>query len=177
VFCSLAQLELANHHLESRYQTDKHHLLWVMTQFGCMANATSFEFRLSEKWSSQLEGLNDDAGDPYEFGWRFIDTPGVDDPNGREADETHLLQITQALCLEGKPINVIALVLSCHPPRFSYALQKTLKVFDAFFHAPHTWDQVCLLVTNVHAGVRQAQRDVFIKTTSSDKPCMRDQII
>jgi hypothetical protein len=71
---------------------------------------------------------------------------------------------------------VIALVVPILPPRFGGALQKTLKVIDAFFNESKTWGQVCIVVTNVHPGIQQTQRDAFTESSSPKSKCVRDQI-
>jgi hypothetical protein len=137
---------------------------------------------LPAAWASKSAPPKGGGPSPSDFSWELTDTPGLDDSKDESVDQSHLEAIAQAVQTSPGPVNVIALVMPILPPRFDTALQKTLKIIDAFFTDPQTWLRVCIVATNVHPGVRQAQRDGFTVSKPAAPPqpatrCVRDEII
>jgi hypothetical protein len=96
----------------------------------------TFTYELPPIWASKLSSERKQRN-PSEFVWHLIDTPGIDDSNGNDVDEQHLVKIIDFWRNNQIPLNLIVFVMPILPLRFNHALQKTLKIFDAFFNHSH----------------------------------------
>jgi hypothetical protein len=136
-------------------------------------NTTEFACDISPKWVPWPWSRRPD---PRCFYWYFVDTPGLEDSKGAEADIEYMHEMIESLKASPIPINVLALVVQFSPPRFSQTLQHTLKVFDSIFNEPKSWDQVCFIVTHTPHNATNEEREAWTKTIGNDK-CVRDQLI
>jgi hypothetical protein len=78
---------------------------------------------------------------------RVMDTPGFDDPNGREADLTHYKAISYAIREEGS-LNAILILFNARIPRFGDALKAMLRQLASFMKPIDFLDHVGIVFTH-----------------------------
>jgi hypothetical protein len=132
---------------------------------------------LPRAWAAKAASSNPEGPNPAHFTWYMTDTPGLSDTRGQDADEANLKEMTETLRRKRIPVNVIVLMMQITNPRFSPPIKKSLKILDAFFNNPNTWDQVCIVATNVSSDTQESRRNVFRGSNPRDKKSVRALII
>jgi len=111
---------------------------------------------VSDRPQSETQFTRGEHGDNENSGIFVIDTPGLQDTEGKERE--HLAQMIDFIKIN-PGLQGIIIVLNFHQPKFTWYLQSMLKLLCNIFPSPNLWSHVAFVFSKYHYTLSPQEKE------------------